>query len=107
MELIIDAEFRDLLPPLTDDEKKQLEENILRDGIRDPLVIWKGHNILLDGHYRYNIARQHGLSFETVEQELPNRDAALIWIVQNQCVRKNLSVPDKRKLANGLKELKT
>lgn len=31
-ELIIDNEFRDLIPPLTDDEFKQLEENVLRDG---------------------------------------------------------------------------
>ena len=32
MELIIDNEFRNLIPPLTDEEFKQLEENILRDG---------------------------------------------------------------------------
>lgn len=31
-DLIIDAEFRDLIPPLSDDERAQLEENLLRDG---------------------------------------------------------------------------
>lgn len=32
MELKIDPEFRDKIPPLTEDEFKQLEENILEDG---------------------------------------------------------------------------
>ena len=52
--MIIDAEFKALIPALTKDEFSQLEENILRDGIQDPLKIWNG--TLIDGHNRYEIA---------------------------------------------------
>lgn len=36
----IDPEFQALIPPLTADERAQLEANILADGCRDPLVVW-------------------------------------------------------------------
>lgn len=88
-DLIIDAEFRDLIPPLSDDEKKQLEENILRDGIQDPLKVWQG--ILIDGHNRYEIAQRHGLEFQTVEMQFASRDDVKIWIIQNQLGRRNIN----------------
>ena len=59
MQIVIDAEFKRLIPALLPEEFKQLEANILLDGeIKEPLAIWKtkGENILLDGHNRYKIA---------------------------------------------------
>lgn len=38
--ITIDPEFKALIPPLAPDELSQLEANILRDGCRDPLVVW-------------------------------------------------------------------
>jgi N6-adenosine-specific RNA methylase IME4 len=32
--------FKSLIPPLSQDERCQLEENIAREGCRDPLVVW-------------------------------------------------------------------
>lgn len=41
----IDPEFKSLIPPLSEDERSQLEENIKQDGCRDPLVVCLGwHN---------------------------------------------------------------
>lgn len=40
MNIVIDPEFQSLIPPLSSEEKQQLEENIIADGCRDPLVIW-------------------------------------------------------------------
>lgn len=40
VEIQIDEEFKSLIPPLSPEEFKQLEENILQDGCRDPLVVW-------------------------------------------------------------------
>ena len=51
-EIQIDPEFKSLIPPLSNDERSQLLANLLASGCRDPLVVWKGHNILLDGHNR-------------------------------------------------------
>ena len=39
--LKIDLEFQSQIPPLTDDEFKQLEENILKEGkLISPLIVW-------------------------------------------------------------------
>ena len=39
--LKIDPEFQNQIPPLTDDEFKQLEENILKEGkLLSPLIVW-------------------------------------------------------------------
>ena len=40
MELKIDSEFKSLVPPLSFEEYKLLEESILHDGCRDALIIW-------------------------------------------------------------------
>lgn len=100
-ELIIDNEFRDLIPPLTDEEFKGLEENILRDGIQDPLKIW--NNTLIDGHNRYEIAKRHNLPFKTAEMHFDSRGDAIIWIIKNQFGRRNLSAYDRSILALKLK----
>lgn len=101
--LTVDEEFQSLIPPLSDDERRQLEENILQDGIRDPLVVWQGHGIIVDGHNRYSIATKHGLPFKTREIAFTDRDAVKLWIVQNQFGRRNLSAYDRSILALKLK----
>lgn len=40
MEIQIDPEFQAMIPPLADEERRQLEENLKKDGCRDPLVVW-------------------------------------------------------------------
>jgi len=39
-EIVIDPEFKALIPPLSAEELAQLEANIVADGCRDPLVVW-------------------------------------------------------------------
>jgi len=39
--ILIDKEFQALIPPLSAEEKQQLEANIVADGCRDPLVVWR------------------------------------------------------------------
>ena len=34
----IDEEFQKLIPPLTDDEYRQLEENCIKEGIREAIL---------------------------------------------------------------------
>lgn len=49
----IDAAFKAQIPPLSVEEREQLEANIAAHGCRDPLTVWNG--VLLDGHNRYEI----------------------------------------------------
>lgn len=68
-ELKIDPELRDLLPPLSGDEKRQLEENLLKIGyVGAPIYIWNGY--IVDGHNRYEICQKHHINYPTEELNL-------------------------------------
>jgi len=56
-----------------------------------PLIVWAGHNIILDGHNRWAICNEHDIPFCTVDLELPDREAARNWLIQRQLSRRNLS----------------
>jgi hypothetical protein len=101
--LIIDPEFRALIPPLTVEERQQLEENLKMDGCRDPLVVWQG--VLLDGHHRYEICTVHGIRYTVVEQTCADRDEAKVWIIRNQFGRRNLPLYVRAELALELEPL--
>lgn len=101
--LKIDPEFKNRIRSLDDDEYAQLEANILADGCREPLVVWRGKNILVDGHHRYEICNRHGLPFEVIEKEFDCREAVLVWIIENQLGRRNLPEPVRIKYALELK----
>lgn len=96
--LKIDPEFQNQIPPLTDDEYKQLEENILKEGkLLSPLIVW--NNILVDGHNRYAILQKHPeIYFSTMPLRFENREEAIAWICRNQLGRRNLSPEQKRYL---------
>ena len=96
--LIIDPEFRDKIPPLTEDEFSLLEENILSDGaVVSPLIVWDG--IILDGHNRYEIIQKHPeLIYAVHEMQFTNRYEALSWICKNQLGRRNLTPQQKKYL---------
>jgi hypothetical protein len=89
----IDPEFQSLIAPLKPEERRQLESNLLAEGCRDPLVTWRG--TLLDGHSRLEICVRLHIPYRTSTIELPNREAALLWIESNQLGRRNLT-PDQR-----------
>lgn len=109
MSIKIDKEFENLIPPLTSEEFQQLEENCVREGIRDPLVVWKvpnGDRILVDGHNRWKIAAMHGgIPFQVKEMQFDLREDAKAWIIRNQLGRRNLKIWDAFDLVKQLDEI--
>ena len=98
--LKIDPEIQSKIPPLTDDEFKQLEENILKEGkLLSPLIVWG--NTLVDGYNRYAILQKHPeICFSTMPLRFANREEALAWICKNQLGRRNLT-PEQKKFLIG------
>ena len=92
LHLAIDPEFASIIPPLREEEQKQLEENILADGVViNPLIVWNG--VIVDGHNRYRILQQHPeLQFTTYEKAFSDRYEAIAWICKNQLGRRNLTL---------------
>lgn len=99
----IDSEFQSLIPPLSEDEYERLERSILAEGVRDPIITW--NNTIIDGHNRYHICEEHGIRCPQVEREFESRDAAKIWIIENQFGRRNLNKYQRSVLALELESL--
>ena len=89
MTLSINEDYKSAVSPLSADEYAQLEENILRDGVREPIVTCNG--IIIDGHNRYEICIRHGLDFPVLEMEFDTEGDAEIWLIKNQFGRRNIS----------------
>ena len=87
----IDPEFQNKIPPLTEDEFRQLEENILEDGeVYEPIITWNG--IIVDGHNRWKIVQKHPeIPYKTREMDFSDRWAAFDWMYKNQLGRRNLT----------------
>lgn len=99
VEIRIDPEFEALIPPLSDDEFKQLRENILEvQEVYDPLILWNG--TLIDGHNRWKIIKENpDVRYKTTEVIFYNRNEAILWIINNQLGRRNLEKSDAIDLA--------
>lgn len=109
MSIIVDQEFKNLIPPLTPEEFAQLEENCVKGGIRDALIVWgqeDGNSILIDGHNRWAIVGKHPtLHFNIRRMEFADRDAAKLWIIDNQLGQRNLIPYDKTVLELKKKDI--
>ena len=93
MSLIIDKEFKALIPPLTDEEYKQLETNCIKDGILESIKTWQG--VIVDGHNRYEIANNNGIPYKEQEIDFKSRADVIEWIIQFQMGRRNLTEEQK------------
>ena len=87
--LKINKEFRDLIPALSTEEYNGLEESILKDGIREPILVWNG--TIVDGHNRYSIAKKYDINFEILERKFDSKKDVKIWILTNQLSRRNIT----------------
>ena len=87
----IDPEFQNKIPPISEDEYKQLRENIIDAGeVYEPLVVWDG--VLIDGHNRWKIIQEnHRIKYGVREMHFPDKWAAFEWMYKNQLGRRNLT----------------
>ena len=89
MNIVVDSEFRGLIPPLTKEEYDGLAASIVADGCRDAIVLWG--DVIVDGHNRYEICMAHDIPFQTVQKEFASRDDVKLWMMKNQLARRNLN----------------
>lgn len=99
----IREDFKKRIFPLTPEEFAQLEENILKEGIREPILTWQ--NVIVDGHNRYEIAQKHNLKFLTAEVQFADDNECQQWMIKNQFGRRNLQKYQRSVLALALEDL--
>lgn len=85
----VKEEFKQLIPPLTKEEFKQLEDNCMKDGIREKIITWNG--FIIDGHNRFEIATKWGLDYQTESKRFDSENDVKEWMINNQFGRRNLS----------------
>lgn len=68
-----------------------MEQSLIDEGCRDPIIIW--HNIIIDGHHRYEICKKHKLSYSIAiaERDFENEEEVKVWMLKNQMGRRNLT----------------
>lgn len=103
--LKINSEFKNLIPPLSNEEYDELKESILTYGCRDPLVVWK--DTIIDGHNRYHICKANNIAYNTVDMtsDFETEDEVKAWIIKNQFARRNIDKYQRSQLALQLKDI--
>lgn len=110
-------ELKYFIPPLQPEEFKQLQANILAEGCRQALLVWKTFSnvidenadeplaevtILIDGHNRYEICRQHRLDFPVQFIDFASLQLAKNYMIEQQLGRRNLN-PEQMAYLRGLR----
>ena len=92
-ELKTDPDIQAALRPMTPEEWSQFSKNVLEDRkILEPLIVWKGKDIIVDGHHRWKAINEFGITdYEIEEKDFDDVDDAIIWLLKHQKGRRNIS----------------
>ena len=117
--IVILPRLESYIMPLSPEHYQSLEENILRNGVADPILLWKYDHIerigeyehdsitahinsedfdfskpayiLVDGHNRYKICQKHNIDFSYKIVDFENLDAVKAYMDDWQMSRRNLT----------------
>lgn len=110
-------ELRDFIPPLSGEESQQLEQNILKYGCKDALLVWETTRsiaglgetedstpayILIDGHNRYRICQTNQLNFNIQLLSFSTLKEVKDYMIDLQLGRRNLT-PQQASYFRGLR----
>ncbi len=96
-QLITLPELEGLIPPPQEQEFQQLEDNILKDGCREALLVWENDleeatsYVLVDGHNRYAICKKHQMDFRVNLLHFDSYKEVKEYMINNQLGRRNLT----------------
>ena len=103
--LCIVNELKSYLPPIDDEIYLKLKENIKLNGLDNQILYFENKQnirIVIDGHSRLEACREIGITdipSRKVQEKFDNLDEIKLWMVKNQCERRNLSNVEKLKIA--------
>lgn len=93
--LIVDPEFVNYLPGVSKVTDSELEKQLVEaGGAIDPVRVWRGQGIVVDGHRRLEKCQALGLPYQIEELEFRDREHVKEWMDRFQLGRRNLSAQD-------------
>jgi hypothetical protein len=96
-EVVLDKEFKALLPAMSDEEQALLREAVNRDaGFTDPIIVWLEQGILIDGYNRYEIWKTElegdvANAPQIITMSFGSRAEVKVWMTHRQAARRNLN----------------
>ena len=115
--ILILEELRSFIPSPSEDELVQLEQNIIKNGCKDALLLWETtqkvivpdtllpHSpefVLVDGHNRFQICTQRNISFNVQVMSFPSIKEVKDYMIDLQLGRRNLT-PQQASYFRGLR----
>lgn len=102
MNITINKEYENLVPPLSDSEFQALKKSIKIKGMYMPIVI--SHGIVLDGHHRFKICKELGIEIKTITRDFDNKLDEKEFVIISNLRRRQLN--DWQKVGLGEELLK-
>lgn len=102
----VNEELKNYLTQLSEEEYNTLKESILREGIRDPIIIWQETNDIVDGYNRYAICTNHNIKYELKYLSFKSIEDVKEWMLQNQLGRRNLTIEKQKYFIGELYSLR-
>jgi len=103
--LCIVDELKSYLPAMDDEIYLKLRENIKSNGLDNQILYFENKQkkrIVIDGHSRLRACLEIGITdfpSRKIVEKFENLDEIKLWMVKNQCDRRNLSKVESLKLA--------
>lgn len=99
LELKVNPAFRDLLPPLTEEQTRDLNQSVEKSGVYQPLVGWcDGQDWwLVDGHNRREAlmnalqSKPSMIEPDVLQLVADSEEEVMAWIIQEHITRRNLT----------------
>jgi ParB-like chromosome segregation protein Spo0J len=98
-ELQVNQEYENLLPLLLDEDLKNLEKSILKDGVLHPFII-NPDKVVLDGHHRLIICQRHSINeVPVIEHSFKTGLEEKEFVISFNLNRRHLTTTQKVELA--------
>ena len=102
-ELKIDPDFEELLSPLDKETYDTLESSIKRCGCTETVKTW--NRFIIDGHNRYKACWKLNEPFGVTEMEFADKSEVILWMIDLQIGRRNVTAFQRTALALKKKEI--
>lgn len=102
--LHINPDYQSLLPELSREEYEALKESIRKDGLHYPIEINR-ENVILDGHNRYKICKELGVSLKTEVRNFKNKLLEKAFVITVNLRRRHLNDFQKCEMSMPLLEI--
>jgi site-specific DNA-methyltransferase (adenine-specific) len=89
MKLVINPVYQKLVPPVSTDEYESIKNSIKTNGLWLPIIV-NPQGIILDGHTRFKICQELGITPKHAERIFENKTDEIIFVGESNLKRRQL-----------------